>query len=110
MTTDPRLLALAGADSEYCMTSSNLEFPLNPSLNGVSAVISRKVDEALIERFVRFPETLDGTTLEAVGASVETYKKEQAIEKFYRQFYEEFDKLEDKVSSNVARFVSSLFE
>lgn len=92
------------------MTSSNLEFPLKPSLNGVSSVLNGSVNEQLIERFVRFPDTLDNMTQEVVGACVEKHKKEMAIARFYRQFYKEYDKLEGKVSANVTAFVSSLFE
>ena len=92
------------------MTSSNFEFPLNPSLNGVSSAINGKVNENLIEQFVRFPESLDGATLAVVKSSLEKYRKEMAIERFYRQFYAEYDKLEARISSNVTAFVSSLFE
>ena len=92
------------------MTSSNLNFPLYPSLNGVSSAINGKVSEHLIEQFVRFPESLDNGTLDVIRASLEKYKKEMAIERFYRQFYVEYDKLEEKISSNVTAFVSSLFE
>ena len=92
------------------MTRPNFKFPLGSSLNGVSTVINEKVNEHLIERFVRFPETLDSATLEVVGACVEKQKTEMAIERFYRQFYKEYDRLEEKVSTNVAAFVSSLFD
>ena len=92
------------------MTSSNLEYPLQPSLNGVSSALNGKVNENLIEQFVRFPETLDGATLAVIKASLEKYKKDMAIERFYRQFYAEYDKLEARISSNVTAFVSSLFD
>ncbi len=79
-------------------------------MNGVSSVLNGSVNEQLIERFVRFPDTLDGMTRDVVGASVDKQKKEMAIARFYRQFYQEYDKLEGKVSANVTAFVSSLFE
>ncbi len=92
------------------MASSNLEFPLKPSINGVSEVMQATVTEQLIEQYVRYPELLDGATQSLVGDRVEKFKKEMVIERFYRQFYAEYDKLEDKISTNVTAFVSSLFD
>ena len=92
------------------MTSSNLEFPLQPSLNGISTVVNGSVNEAMIERYVRFPETLDGATIDIIKARLEKFNKDLAIERFYRQFYKEYDKLEGKITTNVASFVSALFD
>ncbi len=92
------------------MTSSNLEFPLHHSLNGVASAKNGTVNEYLIEQYVRFPEALDAVTLETVRTHVEKFRKEIVIEEFYRQFYKEYDKLEGKISSSVTAFVSSLFD
>ena len=92
------------------MTSSNLEFPLHPPLNGVASAKNGTTNEYLIEQYVRFPEALDGATIESIRARLETYRKDLAIEQFYRQFYQEYDKLEGKISSSVSTFVSSLFD
>ncbi len=92
------------------MTSSNLEFPLHTSLNGVSSIINGKVNDYAIEQYVRYPESLDGVTNKAVEDAIENRKKEKVIERFYRSFYAEYDKLEGKISSNVTAFVSSLFD
>ncbi len=92
------------------MTSSNLEFPLHTSLNGVSSIINGNVNEYAIEQYVRYPELLDGVTSKAVANAVENSKKEKVIERFYRSFYAEYDKLEGKISSNVSAFVTTLFD
>ena len=72
--------------------------------------MTAKVSEQYIEQYVRCPELLDSATQAIIADRVEKFKKEKAIERFYRQFYVEYDKLEGKISSSVAAFVSSLFD
>lgn len=92
------------------MSRSNLELPFGKSLNAIAGVVNGGVSEVQIEQYVRFPETLDSLTLEAVGKSLKKLKKEMAIERFYRQYYQEYDKLNGATSAKVSAFVSSLFE
>lgn len=49
------------------------------------------VDEALIERYVRFPETLTKATRRLVSEHIEHHAWAREAAEFYRSFYDTFD-------------------
>ena len=67
------------------------------------------INEYVIERYVRFRDTMDEATQHAVGECIKKYASGQYIERFYSQFYEEFDKTEH-VPSSVHAFAATLFD
>ena len=93
---------------QHVNSSYNLQNPLKrASLTGSHR---SEINEYLIERYVRFVETLDKATQVAIGQHVQRYLAGSAIERFYRQFYEEYDALEGHLSPKVDAFTASLFK
>lgn len=92
------------------MDNSDLNITLQTALNGSAKPIRIDVNDYLVERYVRFVETLDKATERVVGDRVQNHIGVKAMERFYRQFYNEYDKLESRVTPRVNAFVSSLFD
>lgn len=92
------------------MDNSDLNITLQTALNGSASPVRIDVNDYIVERYVRFIETLDKATERVVGEHAKNNIGVKAMERFYRQFYSEYDKLEGRVSPRVNAFVSSLFE
>ena len=90
------------------MPSSNIHISVDPASNG--AVRHEEINEYLIERYVRFVDSLDEVKQRVVEDHVKNYIKSTAIERFYRQYYEEYDKMDGMRSPKTERFVASLFD
>ena len=92
------------------MTYSNIASYIKKSVNKVSQDNGIVINEYLIERYVRFRDTLDKATQLVVGEYINGYVSGVAVEQFYSQFYEEYDNTENQLSPKVKAFVSKLFE
>ena len=92
------------------MAYSNIASCIKDLVNNVTQHNGVVINEYLIERYVRFRDTLDKTTQILVGNYINTYSSAAALERFYTQFYEEYDKKSSHVSPKANSFVSSLFE
>jgi hypothetical protein len=51
-------------------------------------------DEELVERYVRYPESLSGHDRDRVGSLLRTDTTARQIADFYRRFYDELDAVE----------------
>lgn len=67
------------------------------------------ITEHVIERYVRYPETLPATLREAVEAHLRQSPKLAKIADFYRDFYRELDATSEDVSPKIEAFVTELF-
>lgn len=92
------------------MDNSDLNITLQTALNGSPKPIRIDVNDYVVERYVRFVDTLDKATEKVMGDQVRNHISVKAMERFYRQFYEEYDKLEGRIAPRVDAFVSSLFD
>lgn len=52
-------------------------------------------DEGLIERYVRFPHTLDDETRSEVAALIRMNPQARAVAEFYREYYDHLDQVDD---------------
>ena len=68
------------------------------------------INDYVIERYVRFRDSLDKATLLVAGEYINEYASGGAIETFYRTFYEEYERVERVLSPKVRAFTASLFE
>lgn len=65
------------------------------------------IDEKLIERYIRYPETLSEAERKEVETQIRESEKGQRIAAFYREYYEELDALEGSVSPAVKAFIKA---
>lgn len=92
------------------MAYSNIASCIKDFVNNVTKQNGVVINEYLIERYVRFRDTLDKATQNLIGNYINTYSSAAALERFYIQFYEEYDKNHAKASSKAEAFTSSIFE
>ena len=62
-----------------------------------------------LERFVRYPETLDPKTRSSVEKRLVCDKVARSTVNFYRGFYRELDALDEVASSKLEAFADALF-
>ncbi|MEX0599363.1 MAG: hypothetical protein WD423_05585 [Rhodothermales bacterium] len=98
---------IAGVDTGLSLTAvrSHPDFNLE-ALFGTS---DQNVNDAVIEQFVRDPDSLPIGISQVVKESIAEDVGSQMMEAFYRTFYELLDRLPADTSSQVEAFVSSLF-
>ena len=92
------------------MAYSNIASYIKDLVSNVTQHNGVVVNEYLIERYVRFRDTLDKTTQVLIGNYINKYSSAAALERFYTQFYEEYDERSSHVSTKANSFVASLFE
>ena len=92
------------------MAYSNIASYIKDLVSNVTQNNGVVINEYLIERYVRFRDTLDKTTQVLIGDYIKKYSSAAALERFYTQFYEEYDKGHSNLTSKAEMFVSSIFE
>lgn len=65
--------------------------------------------EALIEKFVRFPEELDENTYSLIASEIDRDPAFRALMEFYESVYLELDRLPTRTPSQLEDFISSIF-
>lgn len=68
-----------------------------------------EITERVIERYVRYPETLSAATREAVEEHLRRSPELARIAAFYHDFYRELDAASEDVSPKIEAFVDELF-
>ena len=68
-----------------------------------------RFDEHMIERYVRYPDTLSEEAQRSIEAYVQQDASAQTLAEFYRSFYQELDNLPQQAPHRVDAFVESLF-
>ena len=92
------------------MAYSNITSYFKELLTNVTQYNGVIINEYVIERYVRFRDTMDKATQHLVGEYLQTYAAGRAIERFYSQYYEEYDNVEHNLAPKVQSFVSNLFD
>ena len=62
-----------------------------------------------LERFIRYPETLDPKTRRTVEKRLACDRAARSMADFYRGFYHELDALDEVASSRLEAFADALF-
>lgn|GEM_PF-6320914 len=92
------------------MAYSNIASYIKDFVNNVTQQNGVVINEYLIERYVRFRDTLDKATQVLIGNYISKYSSAAALERFYTQFYEEYDNAGAHMSTKAESFASSIFE
>ena len=92
------------------MAYSDIASCIKDLVNNVTQHNGVVINEYLIERYVRFRETLDKTTQALIRNYISTYSSAAALEQFYTQFYEEYDRSSAKLPSKAEALVANIFE
>lgn len=69
----------------------------------------KPIDEQLIERYVRWPETLSSDLRETILSHLVEDDAARATADFYRQFYEALDEQEGAPAARIQAFMERLF-
>lgn len=62
----------------------------------------------LIERFVRYPETLSQDQRKMIECVLKTRPTASALELYYREFYKEVDRLSSRIDPSLKTFLDSV--
>lgn len=68
------------------------------------------IDEEMLERYVRYPQTLSEEEYHTVQALLEESELAQQIVEFYQDYYSELDELDRNESASVKSFIGSILE
>lgn len=68
------------------------------------------IDEEMLERYVRYPQTLSEEEHHTVQALLEESELAQQIVEFYQDYYSELDELGRDGSASVKSFIGSILE
>ncbi len=69
----------------------------------------KRIDEQLIERYVRWPETLSSDLRATIQTHLAVDDVARATADFYRQFYEELDAQEEVPAAKLNAYLERLF-
>jgi hypothetical protein len=89
------------------MANSKADLAFARSYQAIASPL--RLSDDLIERFVRFAESLDVETREAIARCLPEQPAAQAVALFYEDVYRELDRLDPRIPERVTTFVDSLF-
>ena len=92
------------------MAYSNIASYVKDLLTNVTQHNGVVINEYVIERYVRFRDTMDKATQHIVGEYLQKSASGRAVERFYSQYYEEFDTSDQQLAPQVQTFVANLFD
>ena len=92
------------------MAYSSIASYIKDFVNNVTQQNGVVINEYLIERYVRFRDTLDKATQNLISNYIKTYSSAAALERFYTQYYEEYENTSNQMSSKAEALVSSVFD